>query len=108
MIVMALEGVRLRFGWICFGLRSYEAHTISALMWGTVGIIMVFIAAPSIDASPAGQGCIAIPIIMGLGIVDPLSGELKYHGVERPVRYGSWWLLIFLHLLLLCLLSRPK
>ena len=38
-ILLILEGLRIRFGILIFGQREYEKHQISAVAWGALSIL---------------------------------------------------------------------
>ncbi|MFO7791765.1 MAG: hypothetical protein R6W73_02130 [Candidatus Saliniplasma sp.] len=71
--ILAFEGLRLYQGWHIFGLRDYERKQIAAYAWA---------------ASAAGIALILFPMhltvlcFIGMGVVDPLIGELKYHAPQ--------------------------
>jgi len=69
LLALLLEGLRLRLGLTVFGQRDYEAHQISALAWGAVGVGFVLLLAP-LEAY-------AWPLIATLALGDPLMGELR-------------------------------
>ena len=68
--ILAFEGLRLYKGWHIFGMRDYEKKQIAAYAWA---------------AMAAGIALIVFPMhwnvlcFIGMGIVDPLIGEIKYH-----------------------------
>ena len=69
MFVVLLEGVRLKLKCLVWGMRSYEAHQISALAWGATAVTLVLRMSPS-----AGY---AYGLCWVCALVDPLIGELK-------------------------------
>ena len=73
-IALVLEGVRLRLKLTVFGQRDYEAHQISALAWGAVGVGFVLLLVP--------HEAYAWPIIASLALGDPLMGELRRKEIE--------------------------
>lgn len=91
-ITLIVEAIRLRFKWVIFGQRFYEARYISAFTWGMVGILLVLLISPSRSFS--------IPIIWCLALVDPLLGELRslmtrliwVECVGVLVALAIWWL----------------
>jgi hypothetical protein len=84
--VMIAEAFRLWKGLITFGLREYERNQVSALAWGAVSTLLVVLAAPQAGSSWNQQGYLSFPIIWGVGIVDPLIGEMKANGL-----IGRWF-----------------
>lgn len=68
-VVILLEGIRLKLGWVVFGQREYEARQISAFAWGSVGIILVLLFSPGLEFS--------LPIIWSLAFADPILGESR-------------------------------
>ena len=88
LIALVLEAVRLRIGLTVFGQRDYEAHQISALAWGAVGIGFVLLLVP-IEAY-------AWPLIASLALGDPLMGELRRKdvGTRNVMLYATALLLL--------------
>ena len=72
LLLIAIEGLRLRLGITVFGQRAYEASQISALAWGGLAICMVLLLTP-IEAY-------AWPLIVSLAFGDPFMGELRRKG----------------------------
>ena len=71
-IIIALiiaEAIRLKFSITIFGQREYEAHQVSALGWGAIGIGLVILMAPAEEY--------IWPLILSLSLGDPLMGELR-------------------------------
>ena len=76
-IIIALiiaEAIRLKFSITIFGQREYEAHQVSALGWGAIGIGLVILMAPAEEY--------IWQLILSLSIGDPLMGELRRKGFE--------------------------
>ncbi|MGM0405425.1 MAG: hypothetical protein ACQEQM_04720 [Thermoplasmatota archaeon] len=71
--ILAFEGLRLYNEWHIFGMRDYEKKQIAAYAWATMA---------------AGIALVLFPMhlnmvcFIGMGMVDPLIGELKYHAPE--------------------------
>ena len=74
-LALVLEGVRLRMGLTVFGQRDYEAHQISALAWGAVGVGFVLLLVP--------HEAYAWPLIATLSFGDPLMGEMRRNDMEN-------------------------
>jgi len=74
LILITAEVVRLKFGITIVGQREYEAHQISALAWGAIGVGLVLLIAPEAGLKGAAYGA---PLIWSLTFVDPLMGELR-------------------------------
>lgn len=89
-VQMVGEALRIWKGFVCFGLRTYEAKQISAQAWGTCGMCLVFLMAPY--RYPGGSNSvedmafIGLPITWGLAFIDPLVGELKNAGLSVKAR----------------------
>lgn len=96
-IVMLLELLRLRLGWVVFGQRKHEAKAISSFAWTGISIGIVLLFAPDKQ--------FGFPIIWSCALGDPLLGELRrcrIHsglvallGVSVVVAiwlFCSWWL----------------
>ncbi|MGD1060074.1 MAG: hypothetical protein ABR879_01275 [Methanomassiliicoccales archaeon] len=69
-IVLALEFLRLRAKWRIIGIRDYEYRRVSAAAWAAVAMVIAFLFFPFQLAAPA---------LIGMGLVDPLIGELRHH-----------------------------
>lgn len=68
LIVLIFEAVRLRTGWVFFGLRGYESKQLSAFAWAGIGLTIAFLFFPQI---------FVICVVIGMGWTDPLIGELR-------------------------------
>lgn len=90
LLVILLEILRLYNGWIFIGQRHYESKTISALAWGAVSIITVFLFVPGGYANGISY---ALPLIWTLAFVDPVLGELRRYGIKPPKVIFTGWLL---------------
>jgi len=73
LVVLVAEGIRLKLSITVFGQRAYEAHQISALAWGALGVGFVFLLAPT--------EAYAWPLVVSLALGDPLMGELRRKGI---------------------------
>ncbi len=67
-IILSFEGIRLYKGWHVFGLRSYEKHQIAAYAWATMAAAIALLLFPM---------HLAVVCLLGMGLIDPLIGELK-------------------------------
>lgn len=74
LIALLLESLRLKLGLTVFGQRDYEAHQVSALAWGAVGVGFVLLLTP--------HEAYAWPLIASLALGDPLMGELRRKDVQ--------------------------
>ena len=82
LLILVAEAVRLRMGFTVFGQRDYEAHQISALAWGGLGIGIVLLALP--------EAMHGVPLILSLALGDPLLGEMRRAGLApRTVMAGG-------------------
>ncbi len=72
-LVILIEIIRLRRGFVIFGQRQHEARQISSFAWGVIGIAVVLLLVP--------KTIYAIPIVAACAIGDPLLGELRLHRV---------------------------
>jgi hypothetical protein len=73
-LVIIVEGLRLKLGITIFGQREYEARQVSALAWGSFGVGMVFLLAPTEEY--------AWPLVLSLSLGDPFMGELRRRGID--------------------------
>lgn len=74
-IITLIEAIRLPKGIMILGLRPHEKHQIASFVWAAAGITAALWLFPH---------DIATVVIVGMAFVDPLSGELRSHGV------GTW------------------
>lgn len=74
LLLIAVEGLRLRLGITVFGQRAYESTQISALAWGGLAICMVLLLLPA--------EAYAWPLIVSLALGDPFMGELRRKGTS--------------------------
>lgn len=75
--IMVFEAVRLRRGITFLGLRPHERHSIASFAWAAAGITSALWLLPME---------IATPVIIGMGLIDPLAGELRRTGAAPLVR----------------------
>ncbi len=66
--VALFESVRLWKGVTFFGLRPHERNSIASFAWAAAGITLALWLMPWEIATPA---------LIGMGLVDPLAGELR-------------------------------
>ena len=82
-ILLILEGLRIRFGILIFGQREYEKHQISAVAWGALSISLTFVALSKWEGTDVNHaGWLTIPIILSLTFGDPAIGEARRFGYE--------------------------
>ena len=74
LFALSVEALRQKLGFTIFGQREYEAHQVSALAWGSLGVGMVFLLAPT--------EAYAWPLVLSLSLGDPFMGELRRRGVD--------------------------
>ncbi len=73
------------------GMRSYERQQVSAAAWAAVGISATLLLAPLE---------VAAPVLFGMGLVDPLIGELRRRGSRLyPLLPAAMYMTIILALL---------
>jgi hypothetical protein len=75
-VIMLFEAVRLRRGIMFLGLRPHETHSIASFAWAAAGITIALWLMPME---------IATPVLIGMGLVDPLLGELRRTGARPAV-----------------------
>ncbi|UCE37827.1 MAG: hypothetical protein JSW00_00860 [Thermoplasmata archaeon] len=95
---LIVEGVRLKYGKLFFGLREYEKKRISAFAWFSIGMCIALLFFEMI---------FVVPVVIGMAVIDPLIGEVrqrkeKLYPVVPSVIYA---LIMFLCLLLLSEMS---
>jgi|SRR5665648_280978 len=83
LIILCLDWVRLKRGWIIFGQRIYEAHTMSAFAWGALSVGLTLLAAPKLGKYDAAVG---FPLIGALALGDPMIGEFRIHGFTAAIQ----------------------
>lgn len=67
-IVAVFEALRLRKGVTFVGLRPHESGSIASFMWAAAGITIALWLMPME---------VATPVLVGMGLCDPLAGELR-------------------------------
>jgi len=80
------ELIRLKIGFTIVGQRAYEAHQLSALFWGVISVGAALIFSPLVGVNGAAFG---LPLILGLGIGDPVMGETRRAGKESRIVFIS-------------------
>lgn len=85
-LIFLLESLRLRYGWVVIGQRSYEKTQISGFTWGFSFSFLTLL----IAKSPA----IAFAIIGSYAIVDPLIGEMRRLSCSFLSQYFSGWMVV--------------
>jgi len=89
---LVVELVRLRFGILNYGQRTYEKNILSAQFWGGMGICLVLLGSPIRPDFSGESGIfqhriwIGGPILWSMAIVDPFIGELKSRGFSMKDR----------------------
>lgn len=73
-VIIILEGIRIKKGWLFYGQREYEKNEPSAFMWTCLGVILVLLCAPPYQGQ---KGAFVQPIIWSLTLGDPLLGECR-------------------------------
>ena len=74
LVIAAVESIRLWRRATFFGLRPHEKHSIASFAWAAAGITIALWLMP---------WEIATPVLIGMGLVDPLAGELRRTGRPR-------------------------
>jgi len=77
-VIMLFEAVRLRKCITFLGLRPHETHSIASFAWAAAGITVALWLMPME---------IATPVLIGMGLVDPLLGELRRKGTRPAVSF---------------------
>lgn len=72
--IAVFEAVRLRRGVTFTGLRPHEGHSIASFAWAAAGITVALWLMPME---------IATPVLIGMGLCDPLAGELRRMKARR-------------------------
>ena len=76
-VVAVFEAVRLRRGVTFTGLRPHERDSIASFVWAAAGITCALWLMPME---------IATPVLIGMGLCDPLAGELRRKNASRLVQ----------------------
>jgi len=66
--ILNFEYVRIHRQWRIIGMREYEAQRMSAAAWAALALAFAFLFFPVEYAAPA---------VIGMGLIDPLIGELR-------------------------------
>jgi hypothetical protein len=67
-VVLNFEYIRIHRQWRIIGMREYEAQRMSAAAWAALAMAFAFLFFPVEYAAPA---------VIGMGLIDPLIGELR-------------------------------
>ncbi len=100
LIILGFESLRLHMGWNVFGMRDYESKQIAAYAWATMAAAIALLLFPM---------HLAVICFIGMGIVDPLIGEIKYHELKiYPwVPVFVWFVISVIGYVLMTSLSLP-
>ena len=93
LLIFIFEFIRLHKHWVLLGQRSYEANTLSAVAWGSIGIVIVLLGTPEFGVKGAALG---LPLIWSLSFVDPLLGELRLRQMNPIVQVCIGWLVLLI------------
>ncbi len=93
-IVLFFEGLRLYFGFKVYGMREYEERQLASYAWATIAAAITLLFFPM---------HLAILCLVGMGIVDPMIGELQDRepGLYPTLPFLTWCLFAILILSLL-------
>lgn len=72
--VFVLETVRLATGFKLPAIRPYEEHRVASYVWYAIALVVAVLVFPE---------AIAVAVVLGTALVDPLIGELR--------RKPAWW-----------------
>ncbi len=88
LIILSFEGIRLYKGWHIFGLRTYERYQIAAYAWATMAAGIALLLFPM---------HLAVVCLLGMGLIDPLIGELKdcYPKLYPYIPLIGWFAICF-------------
>ncbi len=67
-LVLNFEYIRIHRQWRIIGMREYEKQRMSAAAWAALALTFAFLFFPVEYAAPA---------VIGMGLIDPLIGELR-------------------------------
>ena len=76
-LILVIEAIRLRTGFVIIGQREYESKQISALAWGALAVALALLISPEGDGDGMEAGLYGAPIVLGMTLVDPTMGEVK-------------------------------
>ena len=88
LLLIIVEGLRLKIGFTIFGQRDYESKQVSALAWGGLAVGLTFL---TLSEYPE----LVWPLILSLSLGDPFLGEVRRKGYEPRAVFlsGSLFLL---------------
>ncbi|MFO7990679.1 MAG: hypothetical protein R6U61_00100 [Thermoplasmata archaeon] len=100
LIILGFESLRLYMGWNVFGMRDYESKQIAAYAWATMAAAIALLLFPM---------HLAVICLFGMGIVDPIIGEIRYHelNIYPWVPLFVWFVISVIGYLLLTSMSLP-
>ena len=81
--IMLFEAWRLHQGISFLGLRPHERNTIASFAWAAAGITTALWFMPME---------VATPVLIGMGLIDPLVGELRRIGARQSAQIAMPWL----------------
>lgn len=68
-ITLIIEIIRLRKGWMVYGLRSHERHRITSLAWFTIAMGIALL---------VYDMRFVVPVVIGIAFIDPLNDRIKH------------------------------
>ncbi len=85
-LILSFEALRIYFGFKVFGMRSYEKRRIAAYAWATMAAAFALLFFPI---------HLTVLCLIGMGIVDPVIGEIKkYKSRLYPYIPLTLWFII--------------
>ena len=94
MAILSFEAIRLHLKLRIVGLRPYEYSRLSSFSWAFMGICVVVLFFPF---------SIALPVLLGVALMDPLAGELRFLGHNKlaniiwPISFIMFAALLVIH-----------
>lgn len=77
--VLVLEGIRLRTGAELPTIRPWEHHRVASYAFYAVALVLAVLVFPE---------AVAVAVVLGTALVDPVAGELRGRNVSSSVQWG--------------------
>jgi hypothetical protein len=92
-LITVAEVIRLKIGFTIIGQRAYEAHQLSALFWGAIGVGLALALSPLAGVMGAALGA---PLVFGLSFGDPVMGEARRAGKEPKIVFIAGLMVVYI------------
>lgn len=84
LLLLCVEVLRLRYGFVVVGQREYERRRISGAAWSVIGGLVVLFGGHLVVPEAARE--LAYPVFLCAGLIDPVAGELRRRRASPAAR----------------------